>query len=327
MKKQLPLLFGFISCFAINAQTTINTTSQIGYSAPLMIASSATASTVDITIIGASVTWNSSNLMQENGTPTVNFSVSVPSGTAFASDYPNANWYWTDPALSSVVGHHYYTLTADSLAMWGIHTTGQNYEIYDNPEMELKLPFSFNDNYVNTYSKTNYYANGSVSSYNTGTNTLTYDAYGTLILPNGTFNNVARIKNVRTNSLGPTTTSYDWYLISTGELLLNYETNGGLQVVYNNSVPSGIDDVNANNFSVIVSPNPFTTSSTLKINSSEILKNAEVKIYDVPGKEVKSIPVNSNEIIINRKGLENGIYFYSLINNQTIVKTGKLVVN
>ncbi|MFA6923365.1 MAG: T9SS type A sorting domain-containing protein [Bacteroidales bacterium] len=75
-----------------------------------------------------------------------------------------------------------------------------------------------------------------------------------------------------------------------------------------------------------VYPNPFTTNFTLKISDATILKNAEMKIYDVCGKEVKSVSISSNETIIERGELQSGIYFYSIINNNEKITNGKLIV-
>ncbi|MDD5570315.1 MAG: sugar-binding protein [Bacteroidales bacterium] len=77
---------------------------------------------------------------------------------------------------------------------------------------------------------------------------------------------------------------------------------------------------------VNIYPNPFTVYSTLKISSATILKNAMIKIYDVCGKEVKTILINDNETIIDREELINGIYFYSIINNNETINKGKLVI-
>ncbi|MFA6923363.1 MAG: sugar-binding protein [Bacteroidales bacterium] len=89
--------------------------------------------------------------------------------------------------------------------------------------------------------------------------------------------------------------------------------------------PTGIINEEMNNATMIY-PNPFNTFFTLKISDATILKNAEMKIYDVCGKEVKSVSISSNETTINRGELQNGIYFYSVINNNEKITNGKIVV-
>lgn len=326
MKKHLTFFCALFTAFTLQAQTTISTTTQIGYTAPLIIASASTAATVSVNTSGAAVTWNCANLQQESGTPIINYTVSSPAGTAYASDYPKANWYFTDPALSSVFGHHYYSLTADSLVLWGEHTAGKSYEIYDDPQIDLKLPMSYNGTYANSYSKTSYNANGSISSSQTGIVTLTYDSYGTLILPNGTFTNVARIKKERTNSIGPTTVSYTWYLAATGAQLMHYETNGGLQVVYNNVASTDIETIKHKDFAVEMFPNPFHDFTTLKVTGNNKLSNGKLIIFNVLGQPVKTLDVINNEVKLERDNLLKGIYFYSLMDNDKTIYSHKLIV-
>jgi len=250
------------------AQSSITNTSPIGYVGQVMIASTASAATLPIATSGSGLTWDCSNLVQETSTPTINFTVSSPAGTMYASDYPNANWYFTDPALIAAIGNNYYGLSTDSFVFWGAHKTGSAYEIYDDPELNLVFPFAYNQSVTNSYSKTNYTAAGGVSSYQTGSITLTYEGNGTLILPGGTYPNVAKVKSVRTNSLGPTTTSYSWYNTSNGERLLTYDGVSGNQVVFRSGAPLSIKSNNneKTTLNYFINPNgKFTLNSEAKI--------------------------------------------------------------
>jgi hypothetical protein len=73
-------------------------------------------------------------------------------------------------------------------------------------------------------------------------------------------------------------------------------------------------------------PNPFNTTSTLKISPETILKNAEMKIYDSCGSEVKNITVSNHETSVDRGSLKSGMYIYFVVNNHEIIGNGKLVV-
>ncbi|MDD5570317.1 MAG: sugar-binding protein [Bacteroidales bacterium] len=72
-------------------------------------------------------------------------------------------------------------------------------------------------------------------------------------------------------------------------------------------------------------PNPVNTFFTLRISDATILKNTVMKIYDVCGKEVKTILINTNETTIDRGELQSGIYFYRIINNHLCIANGKLI--
>lgn len=75
-----------------------------------------------------------------------------------------------------------------------------------------------------------------------------------------------------------------------------------------------------------VYPNPFIENFTLIISPTTTIKDAVMKIYDVCGKEVRAVSISSNETIIDRNELQNGIYFYQVIIDNKNIAKGKLVV-
>lgn len=74
---------------------------------------------------------------------------------------------------------------------------------------------------------------------------------------------------------------------------------------------TGIDNINSS--SVSIYPNPFTNSTTIKINSkaSEVTK---LKMYSSVGQVVFETQFSGNEFILHADDLANGIYFLQLIN-------------
>ena len=80
---------------------------------------------------------------------------------------------------------------------------------------------------------------------------------------------------------------------------------------------------------VSVYPNPFSETATLRItNPSELrMKEVELTMYDMIGKQVHpSIIRNSDSFVIRRGNLPAGIYFYQLLNENEIIATGKLCI-
>ena len=89
-------------------------------------------------------------------------------------------------------------------------------------------------------------------------------------------------------------------------------------------ITTDVAESTQNNNTFIVSPNPFISSTTLSMNI--VLKNANLIIYDILGKEIKRRDnISGQEIFIDRDNLGNGIYFYRLEENNKIVSTGKLI--
>jgi len=83
--------------------------------------------------------------------------------------------------------------------------------------------------------------------------------------------------------------------------------------------------LNLNN-KVTVYPNPFTTSAILRINDNIQINDAILSVYDMHGKEVGNITnISSNKVELNRKGLNSGLYFYRLSEENNIF-TGKFII-
>jgi predicted lipoprotein with Yx(FWY)xxD motif len=79
-------------------------------------------------------------------------------------------------------------------------------------------------------------------------------------------------------------------------------------------------------------PNPFKSSTAISFNINPTLyKNAVLKIYNIKGQQVKSIKVESNNLIWNgkdnvNKTVANGIYFYMLEADNFKSKPGKMIL-
>jgi hypothetical protein len=88
----------------------------------------------------------------------------------------------------------------------------------------------------------------------------------------------------------------------------------------------GIEDP-ANNTKVTFYPNPMNEMATLKINGSIDIENLRLEILDATGRVVMvKENISSNEILIENKNLELGIYFYRLTGNDKLIATDKFVV-
>ena len=77
---------------------------------------------------------------------------------------------------------------------------------------------------------------------------------------------------------------------------------------------------------ITVFPNPTDTNFVIQIPTGLQMKNSELKIYDLSGKEIKTVVIGQSETTISRKEMKNGIYFYSIFNNNKRIANGKLIV-
>jgi len=279
------------------------------------------------TTTGAGVTWNAAGLTVQSGTPLVNLSYSAPSSTPYASLYPNSNYCLYDSALTTFIGYEYDNFNSDSISKWGSYEPSTAHEIYQDPDKHLIFPFNYGQSFTDNYAKTNYSNSTTISSYQTGSRTVTFNGYGTLILPQGTFQNVALISEVRTNSLGPDSAyRYTWHDISNGKILLLRNENGGsITTVWNNELPTEINEI-TKVLDFTIFPNPISTVAIVKINTQFTKKDLSLSLYNLIGEEVYKMQINNNETVINRNGLPNGLYIFSIkSNSRENLATGKLI--
>ena len=91
------------------------------------------------------------------------------------------------------------------------------------------------------------------------------------------------------------------------------------------SSPTGMVAIGTN-FSIHLSPNPFSTTTTLTLQSP--VHGAFMNIYNVLGQEVGRVMIgDNNQIIIGRNGMTAGMYFYKIMEDKnTLLGVGKLFV-
>lgn len=278
------------------------------------------------TTTGTGVTWNAAGLTVQSGTPLVNLFYSATSSTPYASLYPNSNYCLYDPALTSFIGYNYDNFSSDSVSNWGSYEPSTAHEIFQDPDKHLIFPFNYGQSFTDNYAKTNYSNSTTISSYQTGSRTVTFNGFGTLILPQGTFLNVALISELRTNSLGPDSYLYTWYDISNGKKLLYRSENGSsITTVWNNELPTGINEINKT-LDFTIFPNPISTVAIVKINTKLPQTDLMFLLYNLIGEEVYKTEISNNETVISRNGLPNGMYLYIIkSNSQENLATGKLI--
>ena len=75
-------------------------------------------------------------------------------------------------------------------------------------------------------------------------------------------------------------------------------------------------------------PNPFSESTVIKLNIPKDTKSATIFIYDLSGKQVKSIPVTERgktDITVYASDLTAGMYIYNLVVNGQVKVTRKMI--
>lgn len=77
-------------------------------------------------------------------------------------------------------------------------------------------------------------------------------------------------------------------------------------------------------------PNPFSESTVIKLNIPKNTKTATIFIYDLSGKQVKSIPVTERgktDITVYANDLTSGMYIYNLVVDGQVKVTRRMIVS
>ncbi|MBI2280616.1 MAG: T9SS type A sorting domain-containing protein [Bacteroidetes bacterium] len=191
-------------------------------------------------------------------------------------------------------------------------------------------------------------ANPSVYTVNSTGNTLPapYNVAAATFNVEGNEGVLVKVVNEQCTSDTTTNTLQEWrmsYLIDTvivkGSIYkfnptigLNYDVTGVVDYNfgYFKLLPRDANDIQLatsieeiNNYKVSVYPNPVQNQLNFELNSS----NFSVKIIDVTGKTISYTSTLSNKLKVNTTSLNNGIYFYSVLNNNgEMITSNKFVV-
>jgi hypothetical protein len=208
------------------------------------------------------------------------------------------------------------------------------------PQMSLKYPFNYGDSIKKGFTCNNGPNSGGPQSY-----LVKYDGYGTLILPNATYNNVVRIKYISsmTQYTGFGTqafqgkiydTTYCWFSLGIhypiAKLKANYfikNTSPSIitkHFTYVNAISIGLLENKANSSTLSVFPNP--ADDKINIMYDYNLKAGNYMVVNALGETVKQglFSIESSETI-DVSSLNSG-YYILLIDINGKKDTKKFVI-
>lgn len=73
-------------------------------------------------------------------------------------------------------------------------------------------------------------------------------------------------------------------------------------------------------------PNPFHSTFNISFPNGTRFQDTRIQFYNIGGKEIKTIAIQQNETTIEKGEFQNGIYFYTISNNNEKIKHGKLII-
>jgi len=288
---------------------------------------------------GANVTWNYANIDTTAGSMIQK--MVKPDTTAGFSDFPNFinRAIEVDGFLGSK-SYAYSYVTNLAFEFYGFKSISLN-QVYTNPSKQLQFPFTFNNQF------TDYYHDADSTYF--GKTEVKADAYGTLVLPTGTFTNVLRV-NVKDNYREFTSWDFDdnpddstmyegqyyrWYQPNTVAPLLEYSklvsyvyylgTRYNVDsvkhlVVNRNVLSTSLEEVE-NTFNAFVYPNP--SGNFLQISAATNI--AKIEVADLNGKILKEEFIDDNQAKLNLENLAVGTYYLKMITPANKQRTVRIV--
>ena len=85
---------------------------------------------------------------------------------------------------------------------------------------------------------------------------------------------------------------------------------------------SSLGDINE---LVVIYPNPFSESITINADMVSLDNKYELKIYNTMGEEVMNTLLTNPSTVLKTDKIPSGIYFYNVLNNNSVIQTGKLI--
>lgn len=107
-------------------------------------------------------------------------------------------------------------------------------------------------------------------------------------------------------------------------LIYYHKANGKKWGNPNYFIVDGINDLEGNELTIQVFPNPTITTFQLQLSSS-IHQPTHFKLYEALGREVKEELISSTITTLSRENLSNGIYFWQVETEGKILERGKII--
>lgn len=247
---------------------------------------------------GANQTWDFSNLnLLLTGT---DHSIPV-AGSPFANLFPSANYLYKFVGIGAD-RYYYHNISStkyDILSLGLTATTGENYT--PNPRTFAVFPYTYGTVFSDSYQ--------AITDAAETTFTATYDAYGTLVLPFGTFQNVIRQKIVKNGQ-----TNYNWFNVQPFyPILQTVLEQNSIGIIKDLTPPLSVDQHSLEKMFAVY-PNPTQGEITIEAIDNTG-KDIEIEVLDMLGKRLlykKENGLSNDQVQLNMESFNSGIYLLKI---------------
>lgn len=278
---------------------------------------------------GANQTWNLSTMTVQ----AVSQTTAVSSGsTPYSATFTNSNICFLSPGQ-----YDYFLASNTAYQSLGSYVGNGPAVIYNPPKDILQYPFIYNTSYTTNYQSSSPGPNPTAVS---GTVTVSYDGYGTLVLPNGTYTNAIRIhsqdiytQNQGTVSIDVSTTDlYNWYIngnhlpVATVSTFTSTSFGTFSSGAYLNSIATSIHSTGVDNSTLRLFPSP--SKNTLNIKYGYVTDASKAELIDMDSKVVitNTIEPGSADHQMDISSVAKGVYVVKVYFSDGTTLTSKVVI-
>jgi hypothetical protein len=276
-------------------------TSSFTYSQPILNASDFAATyhadVFDGDITGLSEGNSGANQLWDFSSVPLTYKYSITKipieSAPFANNFSSANFCWkfVSPTYTN---YQFYKLDNSTFEfMANVSDQSITYDYTPNPLTVFTFPYVFDTFMSDTYQEA---GNSNIFVYPSH-----YDAYGTLITPYGTFNNVIRQKYLD---------FYSWYHVDPFYIIASGDFSENHIISFYQTTTLSLNN-HINDRKITLYPNPTTSSLNIKLPDNSSIDN--IIITDLTGKTVQEEIQNSN--LVNVVNLVEGIYILQVFSS------------
>lgn len=286
---------------------------------------------------GASQTWNFGSLVADSSAIVY---VELPSATPQGGDFPNAT-----AAVVAPDGTQYFQASSGLLELVGPSLLGQTAPL-SNPASYLPFPCTFQTSWEDDFA-------GSIDLMGfplsvSGNVIGIADGYGTLILPEGTVNDVLRVRRITTTVIDITgfgsgeleENAYAFYRVGLGLPILEISNTAGelpllgpvefQALKWVDVTTVGIEDLFSESIGVEVFPNPATNNVQVNFALAGG-RTVAIELFDINGRQVRNIAMNTGNNgvhtgMVDVSDLSSGVYMLRITDSTGRVGTSRVQV-
>lgn len=292
---------------------------------------------VDAGTAGANQNWNFGNLVADSSAIVF---VELPSATPQGGEFPNAT-----AAVVNPDGTQYFQASSGLLELVGPSLLGQTAPL-SNPASYLPFPCTFQTSWEDDF-------DGSIDLMGfplsvSGNVIGIADGYGTLVLPEGTVNDVLRVRRITTTIIDITgfgsgeleENAFAFYRVGLGLPILEIASTAGelpllgplefQSLKWVDVTTVGIEDLFSSNIGVEVFPNPATNNVQVNFGLAGG-RTVAIELFDINGRQVRSVAMNTGNSgvhtgMVDVSELSSGVYMLRITDNTGRVGTSRVQV-